>query len=118
MYADTHCHLDFDVFDTRRPSIMENLRQNEFGFVVIPAVALSNFKKIEKICVHYERLYMGLGLHPYFIGQHTKDDLIELESSIDRLLVSECGKLVAVGEIGMDATCPDLDKQQGLFESQ
>ena len=118
MYADTHCHLDFDVFDAKLPSIIDEMRKDKLGFVVIPSVGVSNFEKVEKLCAHYGQLYMGLGLHPYFINEHTDEDLAELEQSLDRLLSAGGSKLVAVGEIGLDATCPDIDRQQHLFESQ
>lgn len=118
MYADTHCHLDFEVFDARLPKIISAMRKNKLGFVVIPSVALKYFDKVERLCAQYDEFYMGLGLHPYFIREHCENDLNKLEASIDRLLSTKDSKLVALGEIGLDADCPQIEKQQSLFEAQ
>jgi len=118
MYADTHCHLDFAVFRDRLPEILGEMSARDLGFVVIPAVALSSFAGIEKLCQQDERLFMGLGLHPYFIEQHADEDLAGLESALSHFLDKQECRLVAVGEIGLDGSCPDLDKQVRLFRAQ
>jgi len=118
MYADTHCHLDFDVFKGRLPEILGDMSARDLGFVVIPAVALSSFAGVESLCQQDKRLFMGLGLHPYFIEEHSDQDLAELEKVLCHLLRKDESRLVAIGEIGLDATCPDLGKQVRLFEAQ
>lgn len=118
MYADTHCHLDFEQFESRLPEIFRGMTQKELGFIVIPSVGVSNFQRVESLCGADKRLFMALGLHPFFIQKHTENDLVELELRLSRLTVSDCSRLVAVGEIGLDASCPQIDKQVSLFQAQ
>lgn len=118
MYADTHCHLDFDLLRDRVSLILAEMSVRGLGFVVIPGVTLSGFVGVEKLCQQDKRLFMALGLHPYFIEMHAEKDLAELEDFLCHLLRKDESRLVAIGEIGLDATCPDIDKQIRLFDAQ
>jgi TatD DNase family protein len=59
-----------------------------------------------------------LGLHPFFIDEHSDNDLAELELWLNRMVVSDDSRLVAIGEIGLDASCAQMEKQLMLFQAQ
>jgi TatD DNase family protein len=118
VFADTHCHLDFDLFKNRLPEILSRMTERRLGLIVIPGVSRKNVGAVENLCRLDKRLKMGLGLHPFFIDEHKSSDLRELEADLERLHLQKDAGLVAIGEIGLDGTCPDMPKQLELFEAQ
>lgn len=116
MYIDTHCHLDFDLLHGRLGEITEKSCNIGLAYIVIPAVSRDRFAGIVDLCASNSNFYMALGLHPYFIEQHSERDL----SIMEEMLQQNRGgnKLVAIGEIGLDGTCPLMDKQMSFFQAQ
>lgn len=114
--VDTHCHLDFPVFEQDRQLVLESCRQQGVEKIIIPAVARSNWSSVIQLCETSHDLHPALGLHPVFAEQHQVNDLLELET----LLSSHREQVVAVGEIGLDYYIPqpDKEKQLMLFEAQ
>lgn len=118
MFADTHCHLDFEGFSGRLEGLKGAMTEECLAMVVVPSVAVSNWNNIVDLCDKDERFFYALGLHPYFIEDHKISDVLALEEKMSVLSAIKGAGLVAVGEIGLDATQPDIDKQLKLFEMQ
>lgn len=93
---DTHCHLDFQDFDHDRDSVLQRCSANGVKKIVVPAVSAATFQRTMDICNQYPNLELALGLHPVFIEAHQPQDLIELDSLIEKQTP------IAVGEIGLD----------------
>lgn len=110
---DTHCHLDFPVFDENRDQIVSNAKALSVNAFVVPGVVAQDWTRLLGCCVEYG-FSPALGLHPCFIDQHQNADLERLEA----LLASE--QVVAVGEIGLDFFIaePDQLRQMELFDAQ
>ena len=114
---DTHCHLDFEVFDEDREALM--LKCAEFGIdkVLIPATSIDSLKKIEVLSQNYEGVYIASGIHPFFVDDTSLDQIQRLEEWLESRFNDQ--KLVAVGEIGLDKVCAvDYELQQQVFERQ
>lgn len=111
---DTHCHLDFDAFDKDREAVLE--RANEAGVkrFMVPGVTRNQWEKLTSLASKNTSWSYALGLHPWFIEEHDISDIEVLE----RTLEQKKGQVKAVGEIGLDKTCPDYDKQHTLFIRQ
>ncbi len=111
---DTHCHLDFDCFDSDRQKIIARAHASHVEKIIIPATQKKFWPRIKQLCQPQTDLYACYGLHPYWISQHTQQDLTELEKM---LAESDC---VAVGECGLDFRPGQADRllQQNIFESQ
>jgi TatD DNase family protein len=110
---DTHCHIDVEAFDADRHEVLDHCHQEGVTRIVVPGIEAKTWDRLGKICAEHPGLFPAYGLHPVFVGQHTDDDLIKLES----LLKAE--NPVAVGEIGLDFFLDlDRERQQSLFESQ
>ena len=118
MYADTHCHLDFDGLSGRIDGLIEEMTAASVEMVVVPSVAASGWGRLVALCQRDKRFFYALGLHPYFIEAHEVSDVLLLDDQLDSLMSSENSRLVAIGEIGLDATRPDIDKQLVLLEKQ
>ncbi len=93
---DTHCHLDFQEFDHDRDAVLDRCTTNGVEKIVVPAVSADTFSRTIRVCNHYPKLELALGLHPIFIKSHQPQDLIELDSLIEQHSPK------AVGEIGLD----------------
>ena len=111
---DTHCHLDFDAFDTDRQLVIERARDNNVSDIIIPATQKNNWETIRNLCVHDDHLHACYGLHPYWTDTHTRGDIETLDqwaSSDDCVGIGECGLDYREGQA-------DKDKQLQLFEAQ
>ena len=113
-FIDTHCHLDFSLFDGNREEVLLAAKGNGVEVVVVPGVDSRCWGRLLSVCQKNPSLYPALGLHPCFIEKHGKEDLFQLEG-----LLKEA-EAVAVGEIGLDFWPDSLlhDKQVEYFESQ
>jgi len=111
---DTHCHLDVSEFDADRPQILQQCHASGIRRIVVPAIAAAGWDNLLELCRAEAGLYPALGLHPVFLDAHTGADLASLAGKVADT------RPVAVGEIGLDFSFPDLDKvrQQALFEAQ
>ncbi len=100
MLIDTHCHLDFPVFDHDRELILNNCPKQDIGGIIVPGVCSKDWQKLLTLCRQNDLLYPALGLHPCFTEHHTDDDL----SRLSQLCLNEESDtpLIAVGEIGLD----------------
>ncbi|CAH0993299.1 putative metal-dependent hydrolase YjjV [Sinobacterium norvegicum] len=112
---DSHCHLDFDIFDTSRPLLIEAMVRAGVDHCVVPGVAAAAWEDLLCVVNDFKQCSSALGLHPYFIADHREQDLQRLDQ-----LLGEHENIVAVGEIGLDATLMAgfASEQQYYFEQQ
>jgi len=113
--TDTHCHLNFPVFDHLYDIIIKSCLRKNIGKIIVPAIKAVGWDQLIIFCQLYpEILYPALGLHPLFINEHNQNDLVLLEELIKK------NKPIAIGEIGLDYFDKTLDKalQQYFFEAQ
>lgn len=112
-FIDSHCHLDFSVFDDKRAATLQACQQAGIDSIVVPGVCRKDWPRLVSLCHQYAMLYPAAGLHPCFINAHHEQDLDELS----RL----CGaaELVAIGEIGLDYFIKETDRnRQAHFFSE
>lgn len=114
---DTHCHLDFDVFDRSLESLISECRLLGVDTFLIPGTRVSAISKILTIQAQYRGVYVAFGIHPFFIDENSIDDLAVLEAEL--LTYQGTEGLVALGEIGLDKFSPvDYALQKEVFEAQ
>ena len=115
-FIDTHCHLDFDVFDSCRESLVQDCLKDGLTHLVLPGVTQAGWKKLLDVGQAISGASIAPGLHPCFISQHLESHLEELRS----LISTHRQLVVAVGEVGLDffIDSPDLQKQRLFFEQQ
>lgn len=118
MFADTHCHLNFDLLLDDFEVILQGMTSQNVGMLVVPSVDRSSWGQNIDICAKDERLLYALGLHPLFVNRHSFDDLKELNLSIEKDKLNGDSALVAIGEIGLDYFAAEHEKQLLLFEAQ
>ena len=112
MFIDTHCHLDFDVFDNIRQHLIDDCSQLEINHFINPATQSSAWDKLIAINKQFTNIHICFGLHPIFITKHRKLDLVKLEIYTQNI------ETKLIGEIGLDKRIADFDKQLDVFKSQ
>jgi len=103
---DTHCHLDFPIFDLARLEIIHTCQAHDIQTIIIPGVCRKDWQKILLLCEQQPMLYPALGLHPCFTEQHHKNDLQQLNH-----ICANTPSLIAIGEIGLDYWHKNSDKK-------
>lgn len=96
LFVDTHCHLDFEQFDSDRDKVVERAETAGVNRIVVPAVDLGNCQKVIKLAERYESIYAAVGVHPNSTAEW-QDEWVD---AIRELTSHK--KVVAIGEIGLD----------------
>ena len=112
---DTHCHLDFPVFDPDRAALLAECRQLGVSEYIIPAVGEENWGRVMALAAEHDGISYALGVHPWYVGGQTPAVLTRLQ----RLLAERPRGLVAVGECGLDLRSQvPQEGQVEAFEAQ
>ena len=108
MFFDTHSHLNFPQFEADLPSVVERAKQNKVSDILVVGTNAESNREAVRIASKYN-LWAALGIHPSDI----KTDNPALPG-INELRSND--RVVAVGEIGLDYTCPvDRSRQITAF---
>ncbi|TBW56274.1 TatD family deoxyribonuclease [Marinobacter halodurans] len=114
MLVDAHCHFDFPCFDGQRETILRDFRARQGIGLVIPGVEAATWSRVQAIATEDPMMRYCLGIHPWFVDQHSEADLERLKS----MLTSRPTGCVGLGECGLDRLQGDLAAQQPWFEAQ
>jgi TatD DNase family protein len=100
-YIDAHCHLQFEQYDADREAIIEKMREEGVGAVVV-GTSLESSCAAVALAEQHEHLFASIGIHPneLNVGRATSymRELRELAQS---------AKVVGVGECGLDYFRPE-----------
>ena len=104
---DSHCHFDDDRFDERRGELLAAAAAAGVRRLVVPATTAGRWDKLARVCREGDGLYPAYGLHPWFVAEHRREHLDELDAWLER------ENPVALGECGLDyyAGRADADRQ-------
>lgn len=96
MLVDTHCHLDFNRFDSDRDQVITRARESGLERMLNPGINLGSSQAVVNLSEKYAEVYAAVGVHP--------NDGLSWDSDTLRRLreLSNHPKVVAVGEIGLD----------------
>lgn len=139
---DSHCHLDFEPFDSDRAELIQRCAKVGVNRFVVPGVQPSQWAALAELSKTYSGVYFAVGVHPWWsrtvldvdekkAGAHhnlegrvaneegnlTENRLASLlaESSLTSLLSHP--KCVAIGECGLDKLHDvSLSKQRNVLE--
>ena len=104
--VDTHCHIDFDVFQEGRPALLARCRERGLAAIVVPGGSRRHWARLERVVASDPALYGAYGLHPCFLDEHSPEDLGLLPDYL------KTKRAVAVGEIGLDYFDSGADREQ------
>jgi TatD DNase family protein len=108
-WVDTHCHLDAQEFSPLALECRALAAIKNVAHVVIPAVLPSHAQRVRELAYASGDGY-ALGLHPLWIAHDADAQLQQLARALHDL--QDDPRLLAVGEIGLDAFVPALCEPQ------
>ena len=94
--VDTHCHLDFQLFDEDRTQVVDRARKAGVKYILNPGIDLASSQAAVTLAEEYAEVYAAVGVHPHSASTFNQNTLPRL-----RELASH-PKVVAIGEIGLD----------------
>jgi TatD DNase family protein len=94
--TDTHCHLDFEAFDSDRETVLERARQAGLIRILDPGIDLRSSKAALEIAENNPEVYAAVGIHPHSATTFNNGTLQQLRE------LAGNPKVVAIGEIGLD----------------
>lgn len=121
MWIDTHCHLDAPEFAHDVQAVRQQARLQGVQLCVLPSVQRSQWGRTQALAHQLGDVY-ALGIHPMCVPQATQADLHALDDALAQAKTD--GRLVAVGETGLDFFVPALQtpdmraKQQHFLAAQ
>lgn len=92
---DTHCHIQFDAYDSDRDAVIEACRQSEIGLMVVGCDEESSRKAIERVGKMGQDAWCSVGQHPTDSGEP-----FDYKTYLD--LAKSSKKVRAIGECGLD----------------
>ncbi len=105
MIFESHAHYDDRQFKEDRTEVIESLKDANVKFVMNIGSDMESSRATVELTKQYDFFYGAVGYHPYDIKNMKDEDLIELEE------MCKNEKIVAFGEIGLDYSYPDIDKE-------
>jgi len=115
-YVDVHAHYDDDRFKEDLEQELEIVRKEKVKYIINAGSSIENSKKAINLALSHEYMYCTIGIHPECTEELERVE--EIEKLYDEYKNS--GKIVAVGEIGLDYHYEGIDKekQMKLFVAQ
>lgn len=115
---DSHAHLDDEKFDEDRESLVEEIRKAGITKLISAGYSLEGSRRGKELAEKYDFIYTTAGISPNDIPQTQEELWIMLEGI--EVIAKQSGKVVAIGEIGLDYYWNDENKelQKLAFERQ
>lgn len=110
MLIDTHCHLDLPPLVDQLDQLLMEARATGVSRWIVPAVHPDGWQRISELAKQDPNLRPAYGIHPLHAATATAEQLQQL--------MQLAPEGVAIGEIGLDTTYGNLDKQEALFREQ
>ena len=111
MIFDTHAHYDDEVFDADRDELIKGFSDKNVEAVVNVGATFEGCLDTLKLIKEYPNVYGALGIHPSEILPMDDEKLEFLKAECTKNAVYNGGKIVAVGEIGLDYHYPEPSKE-------
>ena len=96
MLVDSHCHLDFDVFDEDRQETIQRARNAGVATMVTICTRVTRFEAIRSIAESDENIWCSVGIHPH---QAEEEPVVSVEDLVSR---AAHPKVIGIGETGLD----------------
>lgn len=128
---DTHTHFDAPVFDEDRAEQAQRAYQSGVEHLVLVGYLYRHFDRLYEVKQFFDKgefaakevdsadmnascipaAHIALGLHPFYIEQHTEAHLEAMADMLDKR------RPLAIGEIGLDTFTPQM-KEPEVFAKQ
>jgi len=101
MLVDVHAHLTYEKFDENVDEVINKFK----GIIITNGTFVEDNRKVLKLSKKYSNVKPALGIYPGHIIEMSDDELKK------ELKFIEENKPIAIGEVGLDGTYENMDKQ-------
>ena len=111
MLIDSHCHLDYEVFQEDFVDLLNRADNNNVKLLQTISTKVTDFPKLRKLIETYPQIYASIGIHPHEVDAHP-------EISVEELFAyTKHAKVIGIGETGLDLYYKhsDIAKQKEYF---
>lgn len=118
MYIDTHCHLNFEVFEPDWQSVIDRaVKSGVKAFIIVGTDITSSLRAIE-LANSSPYVFAAVGIHPHHAQQY-QNNQSTFKSDMSQLTkLARMPKVVAIGEIGLDHHQYRVSKYPTLSQDQ
>ena len=114
---DAHCHYNDEKFDDDRNELINEVHNSGVVGMINAGYSLDGSKSAVELSNKYDFIYSTVGISPNDISENYISDIEEIEKILINNLNN--GKIVAIGEIGLDYYYDvDRDMQRDAFIRQ
>ena len=96
MLTDTHCHLDYNKFDSDRDSVLARAQEAGLFRVLVPGLEEQSSREAVQLAESNPMVYAAVGFHPTDLEHFSEETFNKVRA------LSNHPKVLAVGEIGLD----------------
>ena len=96
MLVDSHCHLDFDIFEGRLDDVLADARANGVGTMLTIGTKLDDFPGVRAIAEGHADIYCSVGVHPHEAAAPAG------LAAADLVTLAAHPRVVGIGESGLD----------------
>lgn len=121
MIFESHAHYDDEAFDCDREELLHSFKDKGVSYVINVGASMESIDDTIALAQNYPFMYGALGIHPTEAGDLTEKNILYIkEECIKGHIIKKGGKIVAVGEIGLDYHWPEPehDIQKKWFRRQ
>lgn len=117
-FIDSHCHLDDEKFDLDRTEVIQQIKKDDFSFVITAGYSLEGSRKAIELAKQYNFIYATCGISPNDLPQTEEELWKDLEQIKE--MVNCNAKIIAIGEIGLDYywNIENKELQKKAFQNQ
>lgn len=102
MIFETHAHYDDEAFNADREELLLGMEAAGVETIVNIGADIASSKVTLRLCEKYPFIYGVLGVHPSNANELEEEAFAWLKETADKHSISNGGKIVAIGEIGLD----------------
>jgi TatD DNase family protein len=96
MLTDTHCHLDYDKFDSDRAEVIQRASDSGLIRLLVPGLHHRSSKEAVQLAESNPSVYAAVGFHPTDLEEFSEGTFKQVKE------LASHPKVVAIGEIGID----------------
>jgi TatD DNase family protein len=116
---DSHCHIDLEVFDSDRDSVLKNALEAGVKRLLLLGLNNRQFTKLLALKQRYEQIDIALGLHPYFLKLQDESQTQIMLNEFSHLASVYQNQYIAFGETGLDSSLAlDMAYQKEILRFQ
>jgi TatD DNase family protein len=94
--TDTHCHLDYNKFDSDRAEVIQRATDAGLIRLLVPGLHHRSSKDAVQLAESNPSIYAAVGFHPTDLDEFTEETFGQVKD------LATHPKVVAIGEIGID----------------